>query len=171
MRPQDKTGMIMKRFIAIGILQARIYGVLLFCLFTFAGCTVQYTKPDGPGGGYPSSGPQLLDTSWRAVEIQGRKASFFPGQKMDAYIVLNRGGRFSGSTGCNNLNGSYTRYAGRISFGSPGTTRMACSPRIMQQERHFLEALRQTASYEMSARRLSLFDGRGRTVMVLIAAR
>lgn len=161
----------MKPHLAMRIMHVPFSLLLLFLLVAVTGCTVQYTRPDRPGGGYPPDGPQLLDTSWRAVEIMGRRASFYPGQKMDAHIILSRDGRVSGSTGCNNLNGSYTRYPGRLSFGHVGTTRMACSPRIMDQERRFLDALRMTASYEITARRLILFDGRGKTIMELIAAR
>lgn len=148
-----------------------LYSVLLILFFAVTGCTVQYARPDRPGGVYPDEGMRLLNTTWRAVEIMGRRASFYPGQKMDAHIILYSYGRVSGSTGCNNLNGNYTSHRGRLSFGSIGTTRMACSPRIMEQERRFLDALRITASYDISGRRLILFDSRGRTVMELVAAR
>ncbi|MCF8383255.1 MAG: META domain-containing protein [Chlorobium sp.] len=137
-------------------------------LFMAAGCSAPYSKPDG---GRPSSAPKLIGTTWRAVEILGRKASFFAGQKMDAHLILHSGGRLGGSTGCNNVNGVYNRNAGKLSFTSLGTTRMACSPNIMEQERRFLGAMRSTAAYEISGRRLILFDRGGRAVMELIAVR
>lgn len=141
---------------------------LLLLLFMAAGCSAPYLKPDG---GRPSPAPRLIGTTWRAVEILGRKASFFPGQKMDAYLVLLDGGRLGGSTGCNNVNGAYSRNAARLSFSSVGITRMACSPDIIDQERRFLGAVRSTAAYEISGRRLILLDRGGRSVMELIAVR
>lgn len=142
--------------------------LLLLLLFMAAGCSAPYLKPDGSR---PSTAPRLIGTTWRAVEILGRKASFFPGQKMDAYLVLHGGESLGGSTGCNNVNGVYSRNAARLTFTSLGTTRMACSPDIMEQERRFLGALRSTAAYEISGRRLILLDRGGRAVMALIAVR
>lgn len=146
-----------------------VYVLLLSALFVISGCSPRYARPDG---GYPPSGPQLLNTTWRAVEILDRRASFFPGQKMDVHFVLHaRGGRVSGSTGCNNLFGVYSRHASRLSFSSLGTTRMACLPPIMEQERRFLQAMRATDSYRISGRRLVLLDRGGRSVMELIPVR
>ncbi|MEE9903860.1 META domain-containing protein [Chlorobium sp.] len=168
---ETRTVKTMNRNVSVRAAILPLYSTLLILLFAVTGCTVQYARPDRPGGVRPDESPRLFNTTWRAVEIMGRKASFYPGQKMDAHIILNSYGRVSGSTGCNNLNGSYTSLRGRLSFGSIGTTRMACSPRIMEQERRFLDALRITASYDISGRRLILFDNRGRTVMELVAAR
>lgn len=140
----------------------------LLLLFMATGCSVPYSKPDGSS---PSSAPRLIGTTWRAVEILDRKASFFPGQKIDAHLILHSGGRVGGSTGCNNINGVYSHKAARLSFVSLGSTRMACSPKIMDQERRFLGAMRSTAAYEISGRRLILLDRGGRAVMELIPVR
>lgn len=144
--------------------------ILLLALFFIAsGCSVQYARPDG---GARKSEPKLLNTTWRAVEIIGKRASFFPGQKIDAHFVLRSGdGRVSGSTGCNNLSGVYTLKAAKLSFGSLGMTRMACLPKIMEQESRFLDAMRSAVSYRVSGRRLVLLDRSGRSVMELIAVR
>jgi len=168
---ETRTVKTMNRNVTVRAATLSLYSALLIILFAVTGCTVQYARPDRPGGVYPDEGTRLFNTTWRAVEIMGRRASFYPGQKMDAHIILNGYGRVSGSTGCNNLNGSYTSHRGRLSFGSIGTTRMACSPRIMEQERRFLDALRITASCDITGRRLILFDSSGRTVMELVAAR
>jgi heat shock protein HslJ len=143
--------------------------LLPFLFLTMSGCSTRHAMPDG---GHSPAGPQLFNTTWRAVEILGRKASFFPGQKIDAHFVLHSGdGRVSGSSGCNNLFGGYRRQPGRLSFSSLGTTRMACMPSIMEQERRFLDAMRTTVSYRISGRRLVLLDSGGRSVMELIPVR
>lgn len=145
---------------------------VLFFVFMFvaSGCSVQYSKPDGSPP--PHAVVKVHGTTWRAIAILGKRASFFPGQKMDAHFLLRGGERsVSGSAGCNDFHGVYELRGERLSFGSLGTTRMACSPKIMEQERKFLGALRSTVSYVISGRRLILFDSDGRTVMELIPAR
>lgn len=138
--------------------------MLLFSLFFItSGCSVHYSKPDKK---VPvSSG----SSTWRALEILGTKASFLPGQKIDVHFVLHKGDRrVSGSTGCNNFSGFYTRKGNRLSFHLLGTTYMACSPRIMAQERRFLQAMESVASYRLAGHRLTLFDRNGKRVMMLI---
>jgi heat shock protein HslJ len=50
----------------------------------------------------------------------------------------------------------------RMTFGSIGTTRMACSPpAVMQQEQSFLAALEATRSFRLAGPTLELYDASG----------
>jgi heat shock protein HslJ len=125
----------------------------------------QASRPSGP----VTSKISLLHTTWRVVEINGEKAAFLPGQKLDLSIVLAKGGQFSGSTGCNHLSGSYTLNADRLGFGSLLMTRIACSAQLMAREKAFLDAFRQVSSYAIRDGRLAFFNAGGRKVIELIA--
>lgn len=144
--------------------------VVLWALSTglFGGCSsekaVQPAKP-------AASVTSILNTAWRVVELNGAKTGFLPGQKLDFYLMLSRGGQFSGSTGCNHLSGSYTMNAGRLSFGSLLITRIACPSPLMERERMFLDAIRKVASYSTVDGRLRLFGAGGQKIIELVAIR
>jgi len=117
---------------------------------------------------YAGTMPQvsnLFNTHWRVIEIGGREATFSQGQKMDVHFILSPSGNVRGSTGCNNLMGSFSRKGQRLRFGALATTKMACSPAVMSQERGFLNALDRTSTFEIDGRRLKLYDAGGDVVM------
>ena len=72
-------------------------------------------------------------------------------------------GTVSGSAGCNNYSAAYELDGDRISVGPAATTRMFCGEPegIMEQENQYLEALQSTATYEINADVLEMFDGDG----------
>ncbi|MDZ7625400.1 MAG: META domain-containing protein [Ignavibacteriaceae bacterium] len=63
--------------------------------------------------------------------------------------------RFSGNTGCNNLNGSVKVEGEIISFSDIVTTKMFC---VDVDETSFLTALRKATKYKIEKMRLYLFD-------------
>jgi len=63
--------------------------------------------------------------------------------------------RFSGNTGCNNLNGSVKVEGEKISFSDIVTTKMFC---VDVDETSFLTALRKATKYKIEKMRLYLFD-------------
>ena len=102
------------------------------------------------------------NTRWRLVELGGRQ-SIGAGGERDAHLVFAQdSARISGSTGCNRLNGSYTREGAALRFGQTATTRMAClDPQLNQQEQTFLAALQATERYEIVRDTLTLVGAAG----------
>ncbi|MDT9545784.1 MAG: META domain-containing protein [Chlorobium sp.] len=119
--------------------------------------------------GSPESVSKLTETAWRAVEVDGQRVEFLPGQKLDVSLVMHRTGRIRGATGCNNLSGSFSQESDGLIFSSLATTRMACAKKLMVRERLFLQALRRTARWSVSSRTLTLYDAMGSRVARFMA--
>ena len=71
----------------------------------------------------------------------------------------------SGSTGCNRFNGTVEINGDKISFGPLATTKMACEPRISEQEKLYLDALQKTRSYSLDVAKLRLRDEQGNVLV------
>ena len=119
----------------------------------------------------PSRNIPLLGTWWRVMEVDGRRADFVAGQKMDFYVTLSRQGRLSGSGGCNHLDATFVQSGRNIRIGRIASTRMACSPEIMVRERAFVEALRKTDTFDQDERELMFYDNSGHNVLRFTAVR
>jgi putative lipoprotein len=108
----------------------------------------------------PTSAADLAGTSWTLVSVGG--AAVVEGSA--AHLAFGVDGKASGSTGCNNFNGSYTVDGAALTVGPLATTRMACQD-LMVQEAAVLEALAGVSGWEIDA------DGRlhltGGTELVL----
>lgn len=77
-------------------------------------------------------------------------------------------GRASGTTGCNRWTADVVwSQGGSVRFGPIATTRMACAPALMVQERTFLDALKRTTRAVRRGNELSLFPARGARLMRL----
>jgi len=128
----------------------------VIAMLLFVGCARQ--------AGSPESVAKLMNTVWRAVEVDGHRVEFLPGQRLDVSLVMHRSGRIRGATGCNNLSGGFSQQDDRLSFSSLSITRMACTKKLMVRERAFLQALRRTASWSVSGRSLTLYDSMGERI-------
>jgi heat shock protein HslJ len=138
--------------------------VLLFAMLLFvSGCTHQLSRPE--------PGKSLINTSWRAVEINGSRVLFLPGQKLDVSLVLYHAGHIRGYTGCNSFMGSYSRNADLLQITPAGRSNMTSSSAIMEREREFLKALRQVSRFVISGGTMQLFSKEGRKVLEMIAVR
>ena len=85
-----------------------------------------------------------------------------------ARIAIAAGGRVTGSGGCNRLMGRTDINGESITFGAIATTRMACAPAVMQQDRKLLDALAATRSYRIADAMLTLHDTSGAELVRLI---
>lgn len=75
-------------------------------------------------------------------------------------------GRFSGSTGCNRVQGGYTVEGADFRFGEGlAATRMACPEPLMKQETAIFKALQGVTGYRYAPDRLELTDDRDETVL------
>lgn len=104
------------------------------------------------------AGDKLRDTHWNLVELNGTPAVTATGGK-EAHLELYKTGQLSGSTGCNNITGSYIATDGGLQFTAGASTMMACPPPQTQQEQAFLAALKATSAYRIDGDTLELLNG------------
>ena len=101
--------------------------------------SVTVQLPDGRdlrGCGGDILPPQnLAGTSWRVLSVNG-----LPVESAGAELRFD-GRTVSGSTGCNRFSAAYVVDGIAVSFGPASSTRMACDPRVMGQERALLDLL------------------------------
>jgi putative lipoprotein len=88
---------------------------------------------------------------------------------LQTVLVVAPNGRVSGTGGCNRLSGQAKIAGDTIRFGAIASTRMACTPAAMNQERKFFAALEDVRRWRVDAARgkLILLDGRGNPIIVL----
>ena len=81
--------------------------------------------------------PGLQSGQWRVTQIGGDVAA----ETSAPTLSFSVDGKLQGSTSCNQFNGSYSLAGGALEVGTIATTRRACDPGVMRQERRFLDAL------------------------------
>ena len=130
---------------------------LLAAALVVAGCATQ----PGP----PAS--DLLETYWRAVQIDGQTPIRQPGTR-ELHIVLKReGSRVSGFAGCNSLAGTFQQDGSALRIGDKlAMTRMACVGEGDALEAAFTKALLSTASWRIVGDMLELRDAQGAGRMI-----
>ena len=103
-------------------------------------------------------GRRLTDTKWKLVQLNGKAAVAAEGS--EAHLFLERkGGAFSGSTGCNQMTGTYIASEGALQFTPGGVTMKMCPPPVMQQEQALLAAIKATTNYRIDGDALELLNG------------
>jgi heat shock protein HslJ len=113
----------------------------------------------------------LIDTYWKAVEIEGQPVRLATDQREPHLLLAEKDSRAAGSTGCNRFTGSFRQEGGGLSFPHPlALTRMACPPPADTLERSFLAALEATAAHQIAGETLELRDAEGR-VRILFESR
>ncbi|WP_242000271.1 META domain-containing protein [Kribbella rubisoli] len=100
-------------------------------------------------------------TKWALSSvITGEAASHQAGSEK-AWITLN-GERVTGSTGCNDFQGTVARSTGKLTFGELATTRRACAGEPAALESQLLKGLKGEMTYEVDGSTLKLrFSGGG----------
>jgi heat shock protein HslJ len=110
----------------------------------------------------PPSAASLLGTSWVAEEIDGRGV-----ERIGSTVTFETAQRINGDTGCNRYFGEFLPGEGTIALKPTGTTRIACAPPIMEQERRFLDGLAAASAFRLADGKLLLLDEGGRVRMRL----
>jgi heat shock protein HslJ len=116
-----------------------------------------------PGEVCEDSGVQsgLANSRWCPVQI-GEKPVRAMAQ-IEAWITLDpKAHRFTGSAGCNRINGSFDVQGEALRFGRAASTMKACPD--MDKERAFLDVLEDTRRYRTSGRTLELMNGDGKVL-------
>lgn len=86
--------------------------------------------------GVPPSAPPELTGEWRVEDLDGRGVLDRP----PLTVVFSLGG-VAASAGCNRLVGAFEQSGSRLRIGPLASTRMACSPALMEQERRLAASL------------------------------
>ena len=129
---------------------------LLASTMALTGCAGLDATSGGSAGDEP-----LENTYWKLVTVGERQAVVVT-ETREAHLVLHaEEARLAGSTGCNRMMGGYELDGDRLSFGQLATTMMACPGDVMEFEREFLDALGDTASWQVEGESLTLVDGEG----------
>jgi heat shock protein HslJ len=138
-------------------------GVLVFMV----GCTSEGGGPTVTNGQAGSVTPPawLVGTTWFAQEIDADGVI----DGVGPMLVLRSAGHVAGSGGCNSFSGPVTIDGDAITFGALATTKMACTPAIMNQEQKFFAALAAIRSYRTRGPYLMLYDAAGTVLVKLIA--
>jgi heat shock protein HslJ len=103
----------------------------------------------------PLTGSEWMSTGYN----NGAQAVVSPILETTMTIQFTEDGTAKGSSGCNTYSMTYeTDEAGGMTFGAISVTEMACEdpPGVMEQERLFLEALSEVATYELQGDLLTL---------------
>lgn len=104
------------------------------------------------------SGQNLTSSFWLLSELNGEAP--ITGTAITA--EFDEEGIVGGSSGCNNYNTSYEVKGENLTFSGPmASTMMACPEPIMEQERDYLQALADTATFEIMDDELILKDSNG----------
>ncbi len=98
----------------------------------------------------------------------GNAVTNVPSSVQGVALAFSDDGKVYGSTGVNNLMGSYSFNAnGALSLSALGTTRMAApNEEVRDFEMRLLMLLEEVASFEISSNVLTLRSGTGETLLV-----
>lgn len=100
----------------------------------------------------------MQETVWQLTSINGMPAQeAVLGQP--AHIRLRKGGRLTGSTGCNRVQGHWQVNADKLGLSRLVSTRASCRDAMSQQEQAFMEALRNARQYRQVGNQLELLQG------------
>jgi heat shock protein HslJ/uncharacterized membrane protein/membrane-bound inhibitor of C-type lysozyme len=110
------------------------------------------------GARAPGEAPPLAGTSWVAEEIDGVGVV----EGVQSTLVFESDERIVGSTGCNQYFAPLRRTGATLRIGTMGSTRRACPPLVMNQERLFVTALAAATTFRLEGRLLWLIDEGGR---------
>jgi uncharacterized lipoprotein YbaY/heat shock protein HslJ len=102
----------------------------------------------------------LQNTYWKLVRLRDEPVIVEKNQREPHIVLHAEGRRVAGSGGCNSLLGGYRLDDNRIAFEKLASTMMACVAG-MEQERRFLGALGEAASWRVLGSHLELFDADG----------
>lgn len=90
---------------------------------------------------------QLLLGEWIVTDIDGAR----PVEGSRATLAFGEDGRLSGSGSCNRYTASFKLTGEGLTVGQAAGTMMACEPRLMAQEKRFLDLLQQVQRFEIGA--------------------
>lgn len=100
----------------------------------------------------------LLETVWQLVSVNAVAVQETVLGR-PAHIRLRKGGRLTGSTGCNRLQGGWQVAADTLSLTRIASSRALCRDAMAQQEQALIDALRNASQYRQVGHQLELLRG------------
>ena len=131
---------------------------LFAALFCVALSACQTASPSGAARGPADAPASLSGTSWVAEDIDGGGVL----ESAQSTLSFESEERIVGSTGCNNYFAPIQLSGTTLRSGAIGSTRRACPPPVMSQERVFLGALAAVTGFRQDDRTLFLVDATDR---------
>jgi uncharacterized lipoprotein YbaY/heat shock protein HslJ/uncharacterized lipoprotein NlpE involved in copper resistance len=105
---------------------------------------------------------ELVNTYWKLTRV-GDEAVVVRENQREAHLILRLDEqRVGGSTGCNQITGTYRLDGASLLFGPMASTRMACEAAISATETRFLQALMAARRWSVRGEHLELYDEAGR---------
>lgn len=118
-----------------------------------------------PGQGCPREALPLRGTTWRLEGLGDQKVAMPAGGRSIELQLSPERLQLAGSGGCNRLMGGFSLEGASIRFSQLASTRMGCSPPVMQLEQRYSDALEQVRRWRIDQRRLLLEDASGKTLL------
>jgi heat shock protein HslJ/membrane-bound inhibitor of C-type lysozyme len=103
----------------------------------------------------------LRGTEWRVVEIDGERP-LFDDWRQRPTLRLDDHGKYTASTGCNSVAGSYELDPEGLRFVASAATLIGCAPSVGAMERRFLDALGAVRQAQLAGLTLDLLDPAGK---------
>lgn len=103
----------------------------------------------------------LVGTTWTLTSISSGDAVSSVVSGTEVTVMLAADETVCGSAGCNRFSGTYTQAGDRLAFSPLAATKMACAGYVMAQERVYLDAMSEVASYAIDGEQLTVSDGSG----------
>ncbi|MCP9885619.1 META domain-containing protein [Synechococcus sp. ATX 2A4] len=118
-----------------------------------------------PGQGCPREPLPLRGTTWRLEGLGGQQVATPPGGRPMELQLSPERLQLAGSGGCNRLMGGFSLQGASIRFSQLASTRMGCSPPVMELEQRYSNALEQVRRWRIDQRHLLLQDASGKTLL------
>jgi heat shock protein HslJ len=103
----------------------------------------------------------LRGTDWRMLEIDGERPAFDDWRQRPT-LRLDDHGKYTASTGCNSLVGSYELDPEGLRFLPSATPLNGCAPSVGALERRFVDALGAVRQAQLAGVTLDLLDAAGK---------
>lgn len=107
---------------------------------------------------------QLTSNAWELSSLNGKIPDMAEFRTGMPFILFDKSGRMSGSTGCNNFMGKYEISKTGFKPDAGAMTRMACQGK---GEAMFIEALNQAKNIRLDSGKLVLLDGTNELMTLL----
>ncbi|MCO6449698.1 MAG: META domain-containing protein [Caldilineales bacterium] len=119
----------------------------------------------------PGPAVSIEDTEWLLAGYESASGGMVGAVLGSGASTRFSGGDVSGSTGCNDFNGSYEIDGEMLSISELASTRKFCEtpPGVMGQESQVLDLLPQVASYQIKQTTLELSDADGTVILTYFA--
>ena len=108
-----------------------------------------------------STSADLRGSTWKLVSYAFEGKLIPAAADANAVLTFDRGGKLSGSVGCNSISGDYTLSGDQITFGALSSTMMACADAVMQQEGAVFSVMTGALKYKLDAGVLTLYSASG----------